>query len=48
MEKVTEVEKIVEDEFNKDVDLVKDATGMDTWWDIWQGSTKVGFREAIQ
>ena len=31
METIKDVEKTVEDEFNKDVDLVKDATGMDTW-----------------
>ena len=35
METIKDVEKTVEDEFNKDVDLVKDATGMDTWWVIW-------------
>ena len=34
METIKDVEKTVENEFNKDVDLVKDATGMDTWWVI--------------
>ena len=32
MDTIKDAEKAVEKEFNKDVDLVKDATGMDTWW----------------
>ena len=31
MDTIKDAEKAVEKEFNKDVDLVKDATGMDTW-----------------
>ena len=31
MDTIKDAEKAVEKEFNNDVDLVKDATGMDTW-----------------